>query len=121
MPATIDSKIKAIFGTTTAPPGVDKYTGPNEIEGLTLLLANIIKISIFVAGLFSLFNFLSAGILYISSSGNPETIKQASAKIWMSMLGLLIVAASLIIAAVIGLIFFKDATAILQPIIPQPF
>lgn len=121
MPASIPQNIKDIFGTTTPPPGVDKYTGPNEIEGLTLLLANVIKISIFVAGLYSLFNFLSAGILYIGSSGNPESIKQASAKIWMSMLGLLIVAASLIISAIIGLIFFKDPTAILQPIIPKPF
>lgn len=118
MPATIDPKIKNIFGTTTPPPGVDQYSP--EVAGLTMLLANIVKISIFVAGLWSLFNFLSAGILYIGSSGNPETIKQASSKIWMSMLGLLIVAASLIISAVIGLIFFKDATAILQPIIPQP-
>ncbi|MEK7513595.1 MAG: hypothetical protein AAB580_01775 [Patescibacteria group bacterium] len=123
MPASFSQNIKDIFGTTTRPPGVDQYTpvsSTTEVEGLTLLLANIIKISIFVAGIWSLFNFLFAGILYIGSSGNPETIKQASAKIWMSMLGLLIVAASLIISAIIGLIFFKDATAILQPIIPRP-
>lgn len=119
----VPDPIKKIFGTTTPPPGVDQYSKNfifNEVEGLTLLLGNIVKISIFVAGLYSLFNFLSAGILYIGSSGNPESIKQASAKIWMSMLGLLIVAASLVISAIIGLIFFKDATAILQPIIPTP-
>ncbi len=122
MPATIDPLIQKIFGTATPPPGVDQYSknAPNDIGGLTLLLGNVVKISIFVAGIYSLINFLSAGILYISSNGNPENIKQASSKIWMSMLGLLIVAASLVISAIIGLIFFKNPAAILQPIIPQP-
>ncbi len=119
MAAAIDPLIQKIFGTANPPPGVSQYSG-GSVGGFTLLLANIIKISIFCAGLYSLFNFLSAGVLYIGSAGNPDSLKQASQKIWMSILGLVIVAASLVLAAIIGLIFFKNPTAILQPIIPKP-
>lgn len=120
MANTLPENIINIFGQTgAAPPGVEKYSSGN-IEGLTLLLNNILKLSIFAAGLYTLINLIISGIQYIGSSGNPEIIKQASSRIWLSLLGLVIVAGSLVLAAVIGLIFFKDATAILSPTIPTP-
>lgn len=122
MANTFPENIINIFGQTGAflpPPGVEKYSSGN-ILGLTLLLNNILKLSIFAAGLYTLVNLIASGIQYIGSSGNPEMIKQASSRIWLSLLGLVIVAGSLVLAAVIGLIFFKDATAILSPTIPTP-
>ena len=105
------------FGDIEAPPGIDKYGGEDAV-GLITLFNNFLRLAIVIAGLFTLVNFLTAAIWYISSNGNPDTIKKATSRIWMSLLGLLIVAASIALAAVIGLIFFGSATAILSPTIP---
>lgn len=115
---------KNVFGPTepSAPPGVAAYTPSSgePVAGLTILFSNLLKVIIFAAGLYSLINLITAGILYIGSNGSPETIKLASARIWMSLLGLIIVAGSIALAAIIGLIFFNDATAILLPTILAP-
>lgn len=116
---------KNVFGPAepSPPPGVAAYTpgiGQESISGLTFLFSNILKVVIFIAGLYSLINLLTAGILYIGSNGSPETIKLASSRIWMSLLGLIIVTGSIALAAIIGLIFFNDATAILLPTILTP-
>ena len=105
------------FGDIETPPGIDKYGG-EDAAGLITLFNNFLRLAIVIAGLFTLVNFLTAAIWYIGSSGNPDTIKQATSRIWMSLLGLLIVGASIALAAVIGLIFFGSATAILSPTIP---
>jgi len=104
------------FGSIAAPLGVTQY-GDSQ-QGLILLLNNILKIIIFASGLVAMVNFLVSGIQLIGSSGNPDYVKQASNRIWYSLLGLLIVAGSLAVAAVIGLIFFGDAKAIIIPTFP---
>ncbi len=89
-------------------------------EGLILFLNNILRVAIFAAGIFALINFLISGIQYIGSSGNPETLKQASSRMWLSFLGLVIATSSLVIAGIIGLVFFGHATAIINPVIYGP-
>ncbi len=113
---------KDFFGASfSPPPGISDYTaGTGEINNLIFFLSNLLKIIIYAGGLFALINLFISGIQYLGSSGNPEMIKQASARIWMSLLGLVIIASSLILAAVIGLIFFGDASLIIKPIIPGP-
>lgn len=112
---------KDFFGQTFAPPpGIDKYSVTGDPDKLIFFLSNILKIIIYAGGLFALINLLVSGIQYLGSSGNPEMIKQASARIWMSLLGLVIIASSLILAAVTGLVFFGDASLIIKPVIPGP-
>ena len=113
---------KDFFGDAFAPPpGIEKYGGiTGKPEGLIFFLSFILKIIIYGGGLFALINLLVSGIQYLGSSGNPEIIKQASARIWMSLLGLVIIAGSLILAAIIGLVFFNDASLIIKPVIPGP-
>ncbi|MEA3354931.1 MAG: hypothetical protein U9Q63_00385 [Patescibacteria group bacterium] len=108
---------KTFFGNIGAPAGVEKY-GSQDTTGLILFFNNILKITIWVGAILTLFNFIVAGIQYIGSSGKPELAKKASSKIWMSVLGLAIIASSIALAALIGLIFFGDSTAILNPKIP---
>lgn len=110
-------EIQNVFGTLTTPQA-KFYTA--EVVGIILLLNNVLKISIVVSGLYALINLLSAGIQYIGSSGNPEQIKVASSKIWISLLGLVIIASSFVLAALIGLIFFKDPKAIILPTVYGP-
>lgn len=107
------------FGDILAPPGIEKY-GAQDPTGLLILLNNLLKIMIFAGGLFFLINMVISGIQYVGSSGNPDTTKQASFRIWMSLLGILVIAASIGLAALVGLIFFGDSNAILSPTIPEP-
>jgi len=107
------------FGTLETPPGIDQY-GADPSSGLILFFNNILKIAIVGGVLFSLTNIVIAGIQYIGSSGNPEIMKKASSRIWFSLLGLVIIAGSISLAAVIGLIFFGQANAILVPkLVPE--
>jgi len=112
--------IQDFFGGFSPPPGIDKYSATGDPAKLIFFLSNLLKIIIYAGGLFALINLFISGIQYLGSSGNPEMIKQASARIWTSLLGLVIIASSLILAAVIGLIFFGDASLIIKPVIPGP-
>jgi len=116
MPDPINQK--GFFGTFDPPQNVQKYT--EHPRSLVFLLNNILRIAIFAAGIFALINFLISGIQYIGSSGNPETLKKASSRMWLSFLGLVIATSSLVIAGIIGLVFFGNAAAIINPIIYGP-
>ncbi|MBP8591025.1 hypothetical protein KBI33_00965 [Candidatus Shapirobacteria bacterium] len=117
----MDKKIKpllaGIVGEITPP-----ITSYPDIEqgGLGSFLNNILKLVTTVAGLFALFNFIMAGYGYMSANGDEKKIQQAWAKIWQSLLGLVIVAASFLIAALAGWILFKDPTFIINPKIYGP-
>jgi len=117
--AALPTPVASFFGKASPPPGIDQYEA-GSVTGITLLLSNILKLTIYGAGLFTLINLIVSGIQYIGSAGNPELLKQASSRIWISLLGLLIIAASFILAALIGIIFFKDAMFIIQPALPNP-
>lgn len=108
------------FGSFAPPPGIVDYSATGEVTALILFLSNVLKIIIYAAGLFALINLLVSGIQYLGSSGNPEMIKQASSRIWMSVLGLVIIASSFILAAIVGQVFFGDAALIIKPVIPGP-
>lgn len=104
--------------TTDEPVGVQAYT--SDVQGLILLFNNLLKVAIYGSMAFALINFLISGIQYMSSAGNPEYVKAASARIWISLLGLIVAGGSLVIAGIIGLVFFGDALAIINPVIYGP-
>jgi len=109
--------LAGVVGEITPPPG-----GYPDIEagGLGSFLNNILMLISTVAGLFALFNFIMAGYGYMSANGDEKKVQQAWAKIWQSLLGLGIVAAAFLIAALVGWIFFKDVTFIINPKIYGP-
>ena len=107
-----------IFGKIDPPQNVAAYSA--DTAGLIRLLSNVLKISVVAAGVFGLINLVPAGIQWAGAAGNPEIIKQASSRIWMSLLGLIIVAGAFVLAGVIGLLFFGSATAIINPVIFGP-
>lgn len=113
--------LKDFFGSFAPPPGIEKYSPiTGDPAKLIFFLNNILRLIIYAGGLFALINLFISGIQYLGSSGNPEMIKQASTRIWMSLLGLVIIAGSLILAAIIGQVFFRDASLIIKPVIPGP-
>lgn len=106
------------FGKVSAPPGVSKFgTGIGAISTLLNVLVNLVIVA---AGLFALINFILAGYGYMSAGGDEKKIQDASARIWQSLVGLLVVAASFVLAAIFGQLLFNDPTFLLKPRIFTP-
>ena len=108
----------SFFGEIAPPPGVERY--PRGPGGLIVFLNNLIKLLIVGAGLFALLNFVLAGYGFLSAGGDSQKIGQAGAKIWQSLIGLLIAAGSFVLAAVFGQLIFGRWDAIINPSIYGP-
>lgn len=95
------------------PQGVNSATG--ELPGIVSFFNTILRLMFIVAGVWALINLIMAGFAFMTAGGDPKAIGKAWEKIWQSFLGLLIIVSSFLIAAVIGMILFKDPMAILNP------
>lgn len=111
--------VEDIIGKVVPPPGVNVY-GEIQKGGLVNFLNNLLKLLIVVAGLYALINLIFAGYQFISAGGDPKNVEKAWSKIWQSLLGLFIVAASFALAGIIGWLIFGDPGAILAPRIYGP-
>lgn len=99
----------AQWGTVSAPAGLG-----SDIGNLQSIIGVVLKTLIMGAGIYAVINILLAGYAFISASGDPKRISDASSKIWHSVLGFVIAAGAFVIAGIIGQILFGDPDAILQ-------
>lgn len=83
--------------------------------GLIQLLNNVLRLIFVVAGLYALFQFITAGFDFISAGGNPESVTKAWNKIWQALVGLFIIIGSFLLSMVIGQLLFGDSRAIIEP------
>lgn len=90
------------------------YGGIKEY-GLVNFLNNAILLLVTVAGLFAFFNLVLAGYGFLSAGDDPKKMGAAWAKIWQSMMGLLFIVGSFVLAAIFGYLLFGNAGAILNP------
>lgn len=104
----------SIWGTVSPPQG------PAQYGSLGDFLGNIIRAMIIIAGIYAVLNFILAGYTYLSAGGDPKKVAQAGAQIWQSMIGLLIVVGSYIIAAIISNILFGNPNQIFNIEIQGP-
>ncbi len=101
-----------IFGTVNPPAGLQ---GRGLLEGgVTGFINSILGLIIVVAGLFALFNLVTAGYNFMSAGDDPKKVAAAWQKIWMTVVGLLFTAGAFVIAALIGQLIFGDATALIK-------
>lgn len=100
-----------IFGTIKNPTKYIEKAGESPGQGLFTLISNILKLAGTIAGLFFVVQIIIAGYSFISASGDPKKAELALARIWQSVIGLLIVAGAFVIAAVIGKIIGIDPLA----------
>lgn len=109
-----------LFGTITNPleNGYGGIAGNGG--GLVGLLNNVVRLLIVVAGLFAFFNLIIAGYGFLSAGDDPKKMGAAWARIWQSMIGLLFIVGSFVLAAIFGWLLFGDASAILSPKIYGP-
>ena len=108
--------IAQVFGNVAPPPGVSTYIGlaGSAEGGLQVFISSIIKTIIAIAGVFALFNLIFAGYAFMSAGGNAEKIASAWAKIWQTLIGLLIAVGSFVLAGVFGKLIFGDYNALLR-------
>lgn len=112
-----------IIGPVTPPPGIAKWieaAGGGRAPGLIPFLNALVKLLIVIAGLYALLNLILAGYSFMSAGGDPKNVEKAWAKIWQSLVGLLIVAGAFVLAAIFGWLIFGDPSAILMPKIYGP-
>lgn len=108
-----------IFGSVQKPDGLKKYKDVTS-GGLVDLINIIFNTMVVIAGLYVLVQIILAGYGFISAHGDSKAVETAWAKIWQSLVGLMIVVGSFALAALVGWLFFGDASAILKPKIFTP-
>jgi magnesium-transporting ATPase (P-type) len=87
----------------------------NSASGLMLFISRLINFFVIICGLWTLFNFLYAGFVLITGQSDAKAMATVKESLTMTAIGLAIIASAYLIAGVIGLIFFGDASFILNP------
>ena len=98
-----------IFGKITPPSFISENP-----SGLVVLFNNLLRLLVVGGGIYALINFIIAGYLFMSAGNDPKKIDFAWAKIWQSMVGLLIIAVAFVLAALIGKLLFGNAKALFE-------
>ncbi|OGC97658.1 hypothetical protein A2634_02975 [Candidatus Amesbacteria bacterium RIFCSPHIGHO2_01_FULL_48_32] len=80
--------------------------------GLYLILNSLVKFVIVIAGLYAFVNLITAGYTFISAGSEPKNVAKAWERIWQSLVGLLVVAGSFVLAGIFGWIIFGDVRAL---------
>jgi len=91
-------------------------------SGLIIILNNLVRFIVVIAGLYAFLNIIFAGYGFLSAGGDPKKITAAWEKIWQSLIGLIIVAFSFVLAVVFGVLIFgfSNAFILIQPRIFTP-
>lgn len=111
----------AVIGGIRPPNGVSDYNliamlgGSGDNIGIFAFISVGLRLFTILCGLFMFFNFLWAGYSLITRAGDNKAYTDVRERLSFAMIGLVVVVAAYMLAAMIGLIFFGDATFILQP------
>jgi flagellar biosynthesis protein FlhB len=89
-------------------------------QGLVTLGNSLLKFVIVLAGLYTFWNFIAAGYGFMSAGDDAKAMGKAWEKFTSSLLGLLFVAGSFVLAAIFGQLIFGDYTMLLSPRIYTP-
>lgn len=83
--------------------------------GIIIFISNLIRLFSIVAGIWAMFNLISAGYIYITSMSDTGATQKVVNNITMTVIGLSIIASAYIIAAIVSALMFGDPMFILQP------
>jgi uncharacterized membrane protein len=114
----------SVFGQIKPPPVIEEGYGVlgdgATGTGLTGFLSNVIILLTVVGGIWALFNLVMAGFALITADGDAKEMSKAGEKMTMTVVGLILMVGAPLIAALLGLFVFGDATMLLQPTIQGP-
>ncbi|HEX9008134.1 MAG TPA: hypothetical protein VF837_02635 [Patescibacteria group bacterium] len=97
-------------GNINLPAGI-----PTQVPQVGSFISTIVRFIIIVAGLFTLWQFLSGGLGMITGGSDKGKVAEAQNKITMAITGLAIIAASFLIIGIVSQLLFGSFTAILIP------
>lgn len=115
----LNSTLFGLWGSVSRPEALRNFN-PDPGRGFGQLINIFVNLLIVIAGLYALFNFILAGYGFLSAGGDSKKVADASAKIWQSVIGLTVAAGAFVLAAIFGWLIFRDASALLNPVIPTP-
>lgn len=104
----------------TIEPGKEFLPYGSLGTGVMQFFTNILRLIFVGAGIYTFMNLITAGFQYMSAGGDTKALTAAWARIWQTLLGLLIIVASFAIASLFGYLFFGNAGFILNPKIYGP-
>ena len=112
----------AQLGKVQPPDAIRKFglltaiqTGQARGNGLILFISSLINLFVIICGMWSMFNFLFAGYTLISSQSDAKAMSTVRESLTMTAIGIAIIAGSYMLAGLIGLIFFGDASFLITP------
>lgn len=97
-------------GNINLPAGI-----PTQVPQVGSFISTIVRFIIIIAGLFTLWQFLSGGLGMITGGSDKGKVAEAQNKITMAITGLAIIAASFLIIGIVSQLLFGSFTAILIP------
>lgn len=89
-------------------------------KGFALFFSNILRLVFVAAGIYALVNLITAGYQYMTAGGDTKALAAAWARIWQTLLGLVIIVGSFALSALFGYLIFGDAGFILNPKVYGP-
>ena len=101
---------QGVVGTLTAPESVVK--APSDAGKF---MSAIISFIVVVAGVYALWQLLTGGLGYVTSNGDKVKDQEYNHKMLMAILGLCVIGASFIIAAVVSKLLFGNSSVIFSP------
>ncbi|MEK7524774.1 MAG: hypothetical protein AAB548_00160 [Patescibacteria group bacterium] len=101
-----------IVGTIEAPGTIIQT--PEQTGAF--ITAIVIFITV-IAGLYAMWQFITGGFGYISSSGDKAKVQQATQQIMMAILGLVVIGASFILGSLIGRLLFGADFNLFAPVL----
>lgn len=104
-----------LFGVVRPPDAVRDRFGTDPAVGIGRLIQLAFNVLILVGGIYALLNFILAGYAFLSAGDNPKGVESAWARIYQTIIGLVVLVGSFLLAAVIGLLVYGRADALLNP------
>lgn len=95
-------------------------SGYESLGGVGLFITNILRVFFVVAGVTALFNFIVAGYSYMNAAGDSKKLSAAWSKIWLSLVGLVIIVGSFALSALLGQLLFGNPLYFLAPEVVGP-
>lgn len=92
----------ATVGSVGNPLPSNPYFSTTNGGGLFLFISNVFKLIGTIAGIYMIFQLITAGYAYMTSNGDPKAASAAWTQIWQSILGMVIIASAFVLASVIG-------------------
>ena len=107
-----DVELPSFWLRWTSAPGGDVAGGP-----IVLIINSVFRLILIGAGMFSVWKVIQAGFTFITSSGDSQALNSARDNLVWTLIGLLVIAGSFVLIAIIGIIFFGDAMMFIKPTI----